>query len=1064
MSSQHVILNRSSANVTWPFTNNALQIGLKGSPSQHTHYRNEEEIRCHQSFKTSRYEAFKDRNPQRVPGTCQWVLNHSKYQSWRTCPHDDLLWISADPGCGKSVLSKFLVDHELITDGSRSTCYFFFKDNEEQNNIAIALCAVLHQLFTHKPELLRHAIPSWQRNKENLQQETKELWQIFLSAATDSAAGHVVCILDALDECESQGREELIGDLKNFHNSSNSTKHSSLKFLVTSRPYVSIKKDWHGITSGIPTIWLAGEMMNEDISKEINHVIDARVLEISEQNGLSQDLQESLKMKLKGMNNRTYLWLYLVIEQIRDSLKHTWKAYNRILETIPSSVEEAYEKILSKSEKIQESHTLLQIVVGAARPLTLREMDVAFSLAAEKGCKSYADLDCDGVNLETRIRNLCGLFVYVTDSRVQLIHQTAKEFLMQKRPSLPPGLDIRCQSLHEGEPAKALLDKGAMNSYTASQTWKSSIQEEKAEEMMAKICMQYLLFTDFDGTLKKEEIEFVEGPEFDFMDYAAINWPTHFRSAQISEGSLPLLSALTLYETSSWRFQIWFSRYWKNTKPYRVQPNGLTNLHLASMTGHTVVVRKLLTARHAFNLDTGDLNMSTAQHWAAENGHEAVVRLLLENGAGVDVKSSNGRTALNEAAAGGHEAVVRLLLENGAGVNVRDRSGRVALHWMAASGHEAVVRLLLENGAGVDVQGNDGATALYRAAENGYEAVVQLLLENGAGVDFQNKFEGTALHRAAASGHETVMRLLLENGAGVDVQNKFEATALYGAAASGHEAAVRLLLENGAGVDAQDEDGETALHWAVARGHEAVVRLLLENGAGVDVQRKDGVAALHVAAASGHEAVVRLLLENGAGVDVQRKDGETALHWAAASEHEAVVRLLLENGAGVDAQDEDGETALHWAVARGHEAVVRLLLENGAGVDVQRKDGKTALHVAAASGHEAVVRLLLENGAGVDVQRKERGTALHVAAAGGHEAVVRLLLENGAGVDVQREDGTTALHVAVVCGYEAVVRLLLENGAGVGVQRKNGVTALHVAAASGHKAVMRLLESHKPPH
>ena len=284
-----------------------MQIGLKGSPSQHTHYRNEEEIRCHQSFKTSRYEAFKDRNPQRVPGTCQWVLNHSKYQSWRTCPHDDLLWISADPGCGKSVLSKFLVDQELITDGSRSTCYFFFKDNEEQNNIAIALCAVLHQLFTHKPELLRHAIPSWQRNEEKLQQETKELWQILLSAATDPAVGHVVCILDALDECEGQGREELIGDLKNFHNSSNSTKHSSLKFLVTSRPYVSIKKDWHGITSGIPTIWLAGEMMNEDISKEINHVIDARVLEVSDQNGLSQDLQESLKMRLKGMNNGTYL-------------------------------------------------------------------------------------------------------------------------------------------------------------------------------------------------------------------------------------------------------------------------------------------------------------------------------------------------------------------------------------------------------------------------------------------------------------------------------------------------------------------------------------------------------------------------------------------------------------------------------------------------------------------------------------------------------------------------------------------------------------------------------------
>jgi hypothetical protein len=446
-----------------------LQLGPKEALNQDNHYRNQGDITCHQSFKTSRYEEFKDRNPERVPDTCEWVLNHRKYQSWRTSANDDLLWISADPGCGKSVLSIFLVDQELRTEGSRSTCYFFFKDNEEQNDIAIALCAVLHQLFTHKPELLRHAIPIWQRNKEKLQQETGELWRILLSAATDPATGRVVCILDALDECESQGRDWLIGRLKKFHDSATSPKKSGLKFLVTSRPYVSIKDQWHGITSGIPTIWLAGETMNEDISKEINRVIDVRVLEISDKKGLSRDLQESLKMKLKGMSNRTYLWLYLVMKQILDSLKHTQKTYDRILDTIPSSVEESYEKILSKSTNKQETQSLLHIMVGAARPLTLQEMDVAFSLATQKDCKSYADLDRDEVHLETRIRNLCGLFVYVTDSRVQLIHQTAKEFLVQRKTSLPPGLDIRSLSLREEEPTKELLFEKEVYSNTGSQ-------------------------------------------------------------------------------------------------------------------------------------------------------------------------------------------------------------------------------------------------------------------------------------------------------------------------------------------------------------------------------------------------------------------------------------------------------------------------------------------------------------------------------------------------------------------------------------------------------------------
>ena len=42
----------------------------------------------------------------------------------------------------------------------------------------------------------------------------------------------------------------------------------------------------------------------------------------------------------------------------------------------------------------------------------------------------------------------------------------------------------------------------------------------------------------------------------------------------------------------------------------------------------------------------------------------------------------------------GHEAVVRLLLEFKADVDTKDNNGETALYWAARSGHEAVVRLL----------------------------------------------------------------------------------------------------------------------------------------------------------------------------------------------------------------------------------------------------------------------------------------------------------------------------------------------------------------------------------
>ena len=51
---------------------------------------------------------------------------------------------------------------------------------------------------------------------------------------------------------------------------------------------------------------------------------------------------------------------------------------------------------------------------------------------------------------------------------------------------------------------------------------------------------------------------------------------------------------------------------------------------------------------------------------AAWNGHESVVRLLVELGAQVDAVDSDGRTALMRAADEGHESTVHALVELGA--------------------------------------------------------------------------------------------------------------------------------------------------------------------------------------------------------------------------------------------------------------------------------------------------------------------------------------------------------------------------------------------------------------
>jgi ankyrin repeat domain-containing protein 50 len=112
-----------------------------------------------QTLRTSNYEQFKDRNPTRLEGTCQWVLQHKNFRNWQESKFSSLLWVSADPGCGKSVLSKSLIDEDLKSTESRVTCYFFFKDdNEKQKSVTSALSALLHQLFSQRKSLIHHAM------------------------------------------------------------------------------------------------------------------------------------------------------------------------------------------------------------------------------------------------------------------------------------------------------------------------------------------------------------------------------------------------------------------------------------------------------------------------------------------------------------------------------------------------------------------------------------------------------------------------------------------------------------------------------------------------------------------------------------------------------------------------------------------------------------------------------------------------------------------------------------------------------------------------------------------
>ena len=84
---------------------------------------------------------------------------------------------------------------------------------------------------------------------------------------------------------------------------------------------------------------------------------------------------------------------------------------------------------------------------------------------------------------------------------------------------------------------------------------------------------------------------------------------------------------------------------------------------------------------------------------------------VLKMGVDVNVVDSIGRTLLMVAAENGHDQIAQLLLENRADINhannhknytLRCEDGRTALHYAARMGHASMVELLLNNKAVID--------------------------------------------------------------------------------------------------------------------------------------------------------------------------------------------------------------------------------------------------------------------------------------------------------------------------------------------------------------------------
>jgi len=245
---------------------------------------------------------------------------------------------------------------------------------------------------------------------------------------------------------------------------------------------------------------------------------------------------------------------------------------------------------------------------------------------------------------------------------------------------------------------------------------------------------------------------------------------------------------------------------------------GNTPLHFAVRAGHKDIVELLITK--GADINAKDTLGRTPIDLAVNQGRKEIAKLLLskgcdvslytaayigdlqrvekfiDDGADVDAKDQKDQTALHYAAKAGQIAVAKLLIANGADVNVN--AGEWTPLQEAAYYSKEMVELLLAKGANI----NTGKwTALHSALDAERFDIVELLLAKGADANIRDDKGRTPLHIAAwyaAVSKPTIVELLLSKGADINLKDNNDKTALSYAIENGYTEIVELLRKHGA--------------------------------------------------------------------------------------------------------------------------------------------------------------------------------------------------------------------------------------------------------------------------
>lgn len=303
-----------------------------------------------------------------------------------------------------------------IEEGRTTLSYFFCQATDSRiNNATSVLRGLIFVIVSQQPALLKYVREKYDGSGKALFEDPNAwtaLTEIFTNILEDPSLQVRYLVVDALDEC-------LIDRAQLLEFIIRSATSLRVKWVVASRNWSEIKERLDTATQGIT---LCLELNAASISTAVNGYIDKRVGQLAYSKGYDNKTRVAVHRHLSTNADNTFLWVALACEHL--STIPEWKTPGE-LHTFPAGLDSLYQRMMDRIRNSTDANLCRQILAIASlvfQPITVDEL---------KHFVETIQHVCNDKSLAAIINN-CGSFLSVQERRIYFIHQSAKDFLINK--------------------------------------------------------------------------------------------------------------------------------------------------------------------------------------------------------------------------------------------------------------------------------------------------------------------------------------------------------------------------------------------------------------------------------------------------------------------------------------------------------------------------------------------------------------------------------------------------------------------------------------------------------